>query len=933
MRRMIRSAKSFLSTFIFLALVSLPALALAGPVVLMGIDGEDGNGASGSSHGGKAPYISVASSFIAATTNGGTGILVIGGGKSPTDDVTGFWNAIGVGVGETTTNVNGAAGIAAQSFAGFRMIAVASSSSDTPGGGLTEAENNALSARAADVAAFVNGGGGLFGLSQGGLSDPYGYLGQFGGGVTSSTTSYSAVTATPEGLAVGITDTNMDVCCWHNEYLTFPSFLDVLATNDGSGLPAAIGGLDITIAGQITLAPEIDLNPLGTDHTVSATVLEGEAPFDPLVGVDVDFEVISGPNVGDMGTDTTDAFGIATFTYTGDGGAGVDVIEATFVDPTTMGTITSNQILKFWDTDCQPNGIADTCDIDCNGFGGQCNAILGCGTSDDANTDGVPDDCSACGCMDVAFVVDDTGSMGGAIANIQAGIASLITTAQTASGGDLRMSVITFKDTVDVDQPFTTVVGDVLTAVGALSASGGGGGPEASDQGLRVAITDTSACGPTGVQGAFRPECLNVAIMMTDNEPGGCDDTYTAGVDDVEADAVANLAAAAGIQIVAVRVGTGANPVILQNYATVSGGLYTEVPSNGAGLAASIESILGNCVPVSCGDDVTNGGCTTGTVGAPCAADADCDTSPAAGDGSCLLEECDGTDDGACPGLCRAPGDPNGGCTCAVCGDGVVDPGENCDNGVNNGACSQAAGCQDPSICPVACDFQVACTVDGDCPLSENWNVPGFGPLPASTCENGSCQVHCANNSYCRGLPAGNSASLCAGVPTCNGTCSDVESMCEKMGPDPATIKFGKDGKPDRLSIHAFFTIKSEMDPIGEGFTIRITNANGLVYEGSLLSGDLKADDNKGKRFSFRDRTARDGGQHAQGGLEKVSLKRRVKGGELQFTFKVRAYGDMSAATQAFMMTQVRIGDDGAVLSSVWRQTKKGWKLRHADFF
>jgi hypothetical protein len=64
-------------------------------------------------------------------------------------------------------------------------------------------------------------------------------------------------------------------------------------------------------------------------------------------------------------------------------------------------------------------------------------------------------------------------------------------------------------------------------------------------------------------------------------------------------------------------------------------------------------------------------------------------------------------DDAACPGLCRAPSDPNA-CTCAqqTCGDGFVGPGEACDPGgvppgtpANDGACPgqcNAVTCQCP---------------------------------------------------------------------------------------------------------------------------------------------------------------------------------------------------------------------------------------------
>jgi hypothetical protein len=213
-----------------------------GPIVLMGIDAEDG-GVSG--HGPIQNYIDVTNSILANVTNSGSGILVIGGNKNPVDQVTTFWNAIGSGTGETVTYVNGV-NIATQSFAGFAMLAVVSSESETPSGGLTQTENNLLSTRQNDIANFINNGGGLFGLSQTGFTNPYAYLSIVGSFTVNIGQSYSDITPTGAGTTIGITDA-LDVCCWHDEYVTFPSFLSVLATNAATNEAAAIGGQSVII--------------------------------------------------------------------------------------------------------------------------------------------------------------------------------------------------------------------------------------------------------------------------------------------------------------------------------------------------------------------------------------------------------------------------------------------------------------------------------------------------------------------------------------------------------------------------------------------------------------------------------------------------------------------------------------------------------------
>lgn len=87
----------------------------------------------------------------------------------------------------------------------------------------------------------------------------------------------------------------------------------------------------------VTLTPVFAVNNLFTDHTVTATV---ETDGVSVVGEVVEFEITSGPNLGLIspadGTCspnpdcTTDANGQVSWTYTGSGGGGTDVIFADF---------------------------------------------------------------------------------------------------------------------------------------------------------------------------------------------------------------------------------------------------------------------------------------------------------------------------------------------------------------------------------------------------------------------------------------------------------------------------------------------------------------------------------------------------------------------------------------------------------------------------
>jgi cysteine-rich repeat protein len=386
---------------------AVPPTSSAGPLMLAGHDADD--------HGFEAVYAGLFDELLANVTNGNTGILAIGADSGTT---AGNWIesvAAQMAVPQTVTFVNDAA-ITTQDFSAFALLHVPSTEVDLPDGGITLAENTLLAARALDVSDFVNDGGGLFGLTQDSAANAYDYLGLFGAitatpvpasgvcdGTGSGGENYDNITSTAGGAALGISDTNIDGCCWHNTFASFASFFQVLAIADEPGCSdidtqaSVIGCLQCSLPGQKSLSPALSTGLPGGGHTVTATLLESVAPNDPVPGVLVTFDVISGPNAGAGGTDTTNAAGQAVFSYTGGATPGVDVITSTCTNPVTLDTIDSNDARRFWDLDCNSNGIADTCDIDCAGFGGECATFGTCGESADINSNGIPDECAICG--------------------------------------------------------------------------------------------------------------------------------------------------------------------------------------------------------------------------------------------------------------------------------------------------------------------------------------------------------------------------------------------------------------------------------------------------------------------------------------------------------------------------------------------------------
>jgi len=138
------------------------------------------------------------------------------------------------------------------------------------------------------------------------------------------------------------------------------------------------------------LAPEIGLNEPATSHDVTVTVTEAG---NLVEGASVDFDV-TGENAA-SGPKTTDVNGQATFSYASNENTGVDSITASGELTNELEQVFpfSCTALKFWDFDCNQNGIADTCDINQFGFGELCGEVPGAGASSDGNGNGIPDEC------------------------------------------------------------------------------------------------------------------------------------------------------------------------------------------------------------------------------------------------------------------------------------------------------------------------------------------------------------------------------------------------------------------------------------------------------------------------------------------------------------------------------------------------------------
>ena len=166
----------------------------------------------------------------------------------------------------------------------------------------------------------------------------------------------SHIVATHPALA-GLDDAALSdwSCSVHEVFDGWPTDFLVLAiaeafgaaytAPDGTvGTPYILArGEGLVVVSDIDLTPVSATNTVGQMHQLTATVITDNVP---VSGTTVTFTVISGPCTGLIGTDATDASGVATISYTC-ATTGTDTIKATFVDGQSR-TQTSNLVTKTW---------------------------------------------------------------------------------------------------------------------------------------------------------------------------------------------------------------------------------------------------------------------------------------------------------------------------------------------------------------------------------------------------------------------------------------------------------------------------------------------------------------------------------------------------------------------------------------------------------
>jgi hypothetical protein len=183
------------------------------------------------------------------------------------------------------------------------------------------------------------------------------------------------------GLHADLAQVGPDGCLYATQAGT--RFADGTTTLTDSSIVRICGGF-VPVVGvepPIRLTPWADAIPVRTRHRLTARL---SADASAVEGITINFEVIAGPNASVAGNATTDAQGLASFAYVGDGGEGTDQIHAWYEDQD--GLHESNIAVANWvpldcSLDCNTNGIPDECELADN----DCNANL------------IPDECDG-GC-------------------------------------------------------------------------------------------------------------------------------------------------------------------------------------------------------------------------------------------------------------------------------------------------------------------------------------------------------------------------------------------------------------------------------------------------------------------------------------------------------------------------------------------------------
>lgn len=188
--------------------------------------------------------------------------------------------------------------------------------------------------------------------------------------------------------------------------------------------------------------------------------------------------------------------------------------------------------------------------------------------------------------LDLAFIVDNTGSMGKWIRSAQENVQKIIRDIERAQRTNVRFALVSYRDHPPQDSSFVTQthdftsdVSEMQRRVNEMRASGGGDFPEA----VAAALYDAS-------QLTYRPNSTKVAVLIADAPPHGLGcvgDGFPNGCplghDPIQ---ITRCMAERGITIYTVICGNFEGQAFYQGVAQITGGQY--IPISSAHLLAGV---------------------------------------------------------------------------------------------------------------------------------------------------------------------------------------------------------------------------------------------------------------------------------------------------------------------------------------------------------
>src|SRR5262249_11385046 len=141
--------------------------------------------------------------------------------------------------------------------------------------------------------------------------------------------------------------------------------------------------------------------------------------------------------------------------------------------------------------------------------------------------------------------------------------------------------------------------------------------------------------------------------------------------------------------------------------------------------------------------------------------------------------------------------------------------------------------------------------------------------------------------------------------------CIDPTCECGDIGRDPGAIRFGPTHANDLFAVHGSFVPKTPVTPSVDDVGFLLSNKNGKVFELHIAGKSIRR---LGRNlFRFRDKNA----ARTKSGLARFDVRYYPQ--RNNYTFIVKAYGDLSLATEPDMSLEFVLGDDPFFNQSTWQ--------------